>query len=64
MQQQLHDMVLAHSSYLRRQAALASMKERLRGRPAVTEEDRDAVLEAMRDEAEITPVSATRDLHR
>lgn len=61
MQQQLHAVVLAHAAWLRRQTALASMKDRLQGRPAVTEEDRDAVLEAMKDESEITPVAPTHD---
>lgn len=62
MQKQLYDMVLAHAAHHRRQAALASMKDRLRGRPAPTEEDRDAVLAATKDEREITPAAAASDV--
>lgn len=61
MQQQLHGVVLAHAVWLRRRAALRRTEERLAGRPGVSEEDRDAVLEAMRGESETTPPSAARD---
>lgn len=47
LQSYLRDTVHAQAVYLRRQAALARVSERLRGQPAVPNEERQAVLEAM-----------------
>jgi hypothetical protein len=49
VQRYLRDAVHAQAAYLRRQAALARTAERLRGQPAVPEEDRQAVLDAVED---------------
>ena len=50
LQNYLRDAVHAQATYLRRQAALARTAERLGGRPAVPEQERRAVLDAI-DEA-------------
>lgn len=47
LQSYLRDAVHAQAVYLRRQAALARVSERLRGQAAVPEEERRAVLEAV-----------------
>lgn len=47
LQNYLRDAVHAQAAYLRRQAALARTAERLRGRPEVPAEDRNAVLDAV-----------------
>lgn len=49
LQSYLRDAVHAQAAYLRRQAALARTAERLRDRPAVPSDERDAVLEAIDD---------------
>ena len=47
VQRYLRDSLHAQVMWIRRQEALQRAEERLRGRPAVSEEDRDAVLDAM-----------------
>ena len=47
LQNYLRDAVHAQATYLRRQAALARTADRLAGRPAVTEKERQAVLDAV-----------------
>ena len=47
LQNYLRDAVHAQATYLRRQAALARTSDRLAGRPAVSEEERQAVLDAV-----------------
>jgi hypothetical protein len=50
LQNYLREAVHAQAAYLRRQAALARTAERLRGQPAVPEQERQAVSDAI-DEA-------------
>jgi hypothetical protein len=52
LQGYLLDAVHAQASYLRRQAALARTGERLKGRAAVPEGEREAVLAAIQDDIE------------
>jgi hypothetical protein len=47
LQNYLREAVHAQASYLRRQEALARTAERLRGRPEVPGQDREAVLDAI-----------------
>ena len=47
LQNYLRDAVHAQALHLRRQAALAAVSERLRGRPGVPDDERDAVLDAI-----------------
>ncbi len=47
VQRYLRDAVHAHAVYLRRHAAVAQASERLRGRAAVPDEERRAVLAAV-----------------
>jgi hypothetical protein len=49
LQGYLRDAVHAQAAYLRRQVALTRTAERLDGRPAVADEERDAVLAAIAD---------------
>jgi hypothetical protein len=49
LQNYLRDAVHAQAAYLRRQAALARTADRLQGRPAVADEERQAVLDAIHD---------------
>lgn len=49
LQSYLRDVVLAQAAYLRRQEALARTAERLRGRPEVPVDERQAVLDAITD---------------
>lgn len=49
LQSYLRDAVHAQAAYLRRQAALARVAERLRGRPDVPVDERRAVLDAVED---------------
>ncbi len=49
MQSYLLDAVHAQAVYVRRQAAIARTAERLKGQPAVSEIDRDAILAAIQD---------------
>jgi hypothetical protein len=46
LQRYLLDAIHAQATYLRRQAAIADISERLRGRPDVPDSERDAVLAA------------------
>lgn len=52
LQSYLREAVHAQASYLRRQEALARTSHRLQGRPKVSDDERDAVLEAI-DAAQI-----------
>jgi len=47
LQRYLRDAVHAQASFLRRQEALTRTADRLQGRPAVAEEERQAVLDAI-----------------
>jgi len=49
LQSYLREAVRAQATHLRRKAALARTVERLRGRPEVPTEERDAVLAAIAD---------------
>lgn len=49
LQSYLRDSVRAQAAYLRRQDALARTRERLSGRPAVPDDERDAALGAIDD---------------
>jgi acyl-CoA reductase-like NAD-dependent aldehyde dehydrogenase len=45
----MREAVHAQASYLRRQAAIGRISERLRSQPEVPDEERDAVLQAIAD---------------
>lgn len=49
LQSYLREAVHAQAAYLRRQQALARTSHRLQGRPSVSDDERDAVLDAIDD---------------
>ena len=49
LQNYLRDALRAQAAYLRRQAALVEIAERLRGRPEVLTDDRGAILQDIAD---------------